>query len=269
VWREGDDCGGRAARSQIRSRILRFLRPVAALAALGPVAALLCGIPAEAAGATGGLAPSGWVAHSAYGLQISVPRSWATGYFANCPLRGPGTLLIGTPMAYDFCADVPAGTDIVTMQPEKSEAVLGSHEKNLVVHGLHVTSYSVGGVLNWDVRFKNIVVTAKGPLALAVLHTLARATPEARAAPGILEGTEYLEAMEQTPVTGLVSLSPRGTRAQTPSTVHAFIGHFSAKLAPGRYRLRGHAGDAPCPPVDATVESGQVRDVPAIDCQGE
>jgi hypothetical protein len=269
VRRVGNGRSRRAARSQIRSRIRQFLRPVAVLVVLGPIAALLSGIPAEAAGATGGLAPRGWVAHSAYGLQISVPRSWATAYFADCPRRGPGTLLIGTPMATDFCAYIPAGTDIVTMQPEKSEAVLGSDEKNLVVHGLLVTSYSVGGVLNWDVRSKDVVLTATGPRALAVLNTLAPATPHARAAPGILEGTEYLEAMEQTPVTGQVSLSFRDAKAQAPSTVHAYDGHFSATLAPGRYRLTGHAGDAPCPPVAATVESGQVRDIPAIDCQGE
>jgi hypothetical protein len=171
-------------------------------------------------------------------------------------------------LAYDYCAYIPSGTAIVTMQPEKSEAVLGSHEKNLVVHGLHVTSYWVGGVLNWDVRSKDVVVTATGSRSLAVLHTLAVATPEARAAPGILEGTEYVEALEQVPVTGIVSLAARDAPAQTLPTVHAYDGKFSAVLAPGRYRLTGHAGDAPCPPVTATVESGQVRDIPAIDCQG-
>jgi hypothetical protein len=154
------------------------------------------------------------------------------------------------------------------MQPEKSEAVAGKEERNLVVHGLHVTSYSVAGTTNWDVRSKDVVITATGPGSPAVLRTLRPVTLQAHAAPGIVEGSEYLEALQQTPVTGVVTVTGLATHGAPAPEVHAYDGHFSAMLAPGRYRVTGHAGDAPCPPVTTAVRSGTVTVIASIDCQG-
>ena len=41
--------------------------------------------------------PQRSTAHSAFGLQLSVPSPWGVAYFQNCPTRAAGTLLIGTP----------------------------------------------------------------------------------------------------------------------------------------------------------------------------
>ncbi len=229
----------------------------------------LTGIQADGGRVTGTSIPHGWVAHSAYGLQMSVPKSWAVAYFRNCPVRDAGTLLIGTPAYYSFCTEIPADANIVTMQPEKSEAVNAGHVRHLVVHGLDVTSYSSGGILNWAVPSKNVVLTATGPGSSAVLHTLALATSHAQAAPGVLNGSEYLEALTQVPVTGPVSVARLDAHGPSLPPAQAFEGHFSVTLPPGRYRLTGLDGNAPCPPVRASVLSGQTTDVPEIDCQGE
>jgi hypothetical protein len=209
-----------------------------------------------------------WVAHSAYGLQLSVPKSWAVKYFENCPGQGPGTLLIGTPSVYDNCAEIPSGTNIVTMQPETSDLEQTSQVKNLVVHGLHVTSSLLGDVVNWDIRAKGVVLTATGSQSSAVLHTLSITTPRAQAAPGILKGTEYLEALRQIPVTGLVSVVRLDAHGPSLPAAQAYDGQFSDSLPPGTYRLAGHDGNAPCPSVTATVPSGRTIDIPPIYCQG-
>jgi len=229
----------------------------------------LTGIQADGGRVTGTSIPHGWVAHSAYGLQLSVPKSWAVAYFRNCPVRDAGTLLIGTPAYYSFCTEIPADANIVTMQPEKSDAVDASHVRHLVVHGLDVTSYSTGGIFNWAVPSKNVVLTATGPGSSAVLHTLTVATSQALAAPGVLKGSEYLVALVRTPVTGLVSVKRLDAHGPSLEAVHAYDGQFSDTLPPGRYLVTGQDGDAPCPPVRASVLSGQTTDVPEIDCQGE
>lgn len=253
-----------------------------AAAVIGGVAWVLaaCGISdlngsltgVQAAGAarvTGTSTPHGWVAHSAYDLQLTVPKSWGVAYFRNCPVRDAGTLLIGTPAYYSLCTEIPADANIVTMQPEKSEVVSASHVKHLVVHGLGVSSYSADGVLNWDIPSKNVVLTATGPRSSAVLHTLTVATSQAQAAPGVLKGSEYLVALMRTPVTGLVSVTRLDGHGPGLEPTHAYDGQFSVTLPPGTYLLTGQDGDAPCPPVRASVQSGLTTDVPEIDCQGE
>jgi hypothetical protein len=256
---------GRGQNAARYSAGLHLVWPVAMLAALLPLAVMLAAEPAE--GTLVKVAPPER-AYSAYGLQLSIPKSWTTEYFSDCPHHGVGTLMIGTP-AIRFCALYSQSSNIVTMQPEKSEAVEGTHEKNLVVHGLRVTSYLVAGTLNWDVRSKNVVISATGPGSRSVLRTLTTATSRAHAAPGILEGSEYLEALEQVSVTGLVSVLRLEGHAPALPAVHVYDGQFSTTLSPGRYRLTGHDGNAPCPHLTATVQSGQVINIPSIDCQGE
>ena len=212
--------------------------------------------------------PQGWVAYSAYGLQLSVSKSWAVAYFRNCPEGGVGTLLIGTPTVLSYCQDYPVGTNIVWMQPEKAEAVPASHEQHFVIHGLRITSYSVGGSINWGVRSKNIVLTAEGPGSSTVLRTLTLATSLAQAAPGMLNGDEYLEAVRQTPVTGPVSVVRLGAHGPSLPAAQAFDGHFSDTLPPGTYQLTGHDGNAACPSITTIVQSGRRTAGPLIDCQG-
>jgi hypothetical protein len=223
-------------------------------------------IPAGAAIAKASPTTQGWVAHSAYGLQLSVPRSWRVLYFLDCP--GSGTLVIGTPSETpDQCAVPGADANIVTMQPGNLEGLPG-HEKRLVLHGLSVTSSSIHGVVTWDVPSKSVVIIARGPKTWAVLHTLVLATSQAQAALGVLKGSEYLEALMKAPVTGLVSVTRLDTHGPGLPAAHAFFGQFSDTLPPGIYRLTGHDGNAPCPSITATVQSGRTTNIPAIDCQG-
>jgi hypothetical protein len=210
-----------------------------------------------------------WVPHSAYGLQISVPKLWKVAYFQNCPEGAPGTLLIGTPLILDNCANYPYNSNIVSMQPEKSEVwTKNSSDHSFVIHGLHVKSHTTGGEVEWAITSKSTVVTAYGPHSLAVLKTLTRATSMAQPAPGMIKGSEYLETLTKTPVTGIISAIERDSHGPEIPT-HAYDGEYTELLPPATYRLTGHAGDAPCSPLTIKVQSGQTTDVPEIDCQGD
>lgn len=217
--------------------------------------------------------PQGWVDHSAYGLQLSVPKSWAVAYFQNCPLGKSGSLLIGTPAYERFCAAIPADANIISMQPQESGAVLSGRVSHLVVHGLGVISYSTGAApfskAAWVIASRHVVLTATGPESPAVLRTLTVAASGAIPAPGMLRGSVYLIALMRTPVTGPVSVTRLGSHGSGSTTVQAYDAQFWDTFPPGNYLLRGHAGDAPCPPVRVTVRSGETTDAPEIDCQGE
>jgi hypothetical protein len=189
---------------------------------------------ATTATAAAGPIPRGWTAESAYGVQLSVPPSWKTAYFQNCPYRGAGgTLLIGTPSAITFCAQYPESTNIVTMQPTGLTAIRGAPKHELMVHGLRVTSSSKDGSIIWAVRSGAVVLTATGPRSLAILRTLSVATSRARAAPGILKGSLYLIALNKVPVTSLVSVTRLDTYGSPLPAIHSYDGQFSATLPPG------------------------------------
>jgi hypothetical protein len=209
-----------------------------------------------------------WMAHSAYGLQVSVPKSWKVGYFQNCPESAPGTLLIGMPLLLMNCANYLANKNtVVDMQPAKSDGQFNiKGNKRFVLHGLHIESLA-GGRLSWYVPSDNTIVTASGPQAGAVLKTLTKATSKAQAAPGMIKGTENVQGPTTAPVTGLVAaieFDAHGPEMQ----IHAYDGEYSDLLPPGKYNLTGHDGDAPCPIVTVTVRSGRTTYTPPIVCQG-
>src|ERR1700722_17591517 len=64
-----------------------------------------------------GLAPAGWVAHSVYGLQVSVPRTWSVQTFGVCPDgQRPGTLFLGEPRSLGvLCPGYGLNTPIVSI----------------------------------------------------------------------------------------------------------------------------------------------------------
>jgi hypothetical protein len=209
------------------------------------------------------------VAESAYGVQLSVPPSWKTAYFQNCPYSGSGTLLIGTPSGYDNCAEISERANVVTMQPTGGTAIRGARPMELVVHGIRVTSTSKDGSYIWALRDRDVVLTTTGPRSLAVLRTLSLATSRAHAAPGMLKGTLYLIALRTVPVTNLVSVTRLDAHGPPLPALRALDGQFSTTLPPGRYRLNGHDGNAPCPPLFVRVRSGVSTTAPPIDCQGD
>jgi hypothetical protein len=217
--------------------------------------------------------PQRLIPHSAYGLQLSVPKPWGVAYFQNCPTRAVGTLLIGAPAYLSNCAFIPAEANIISMQTRQSGMDFPGRSKRLVVHGIGVISYPAAaassGATTWVVPSKHVVLTATGTGSSAVLRTLAVASSRAVPAPGMLRGSVYLIAQIRTPVTGPVSISRLGSHGTGSTTIQAYDAQFWDTFRPGNYLLTGHAGDAPCPPVSVTIQSGKTTDAPEIECQGE
>jgi hypothetical protein len=155
------------------------------------------------------------------------------------------------------------------MQPEKSEAWLkNKSDRHFVIRGLHVTSRTDGFLTSWAIPSKSVVIDASGNHASAVLHTLARATSSAEPALGMIRGTEKLQAATTVPVTGLIAVVRLNTHGPALPMARSFGGLFNEQLPPGKYKLTGHDGDAPCPPVSVSVVPGFTSDVPPIVCQG-
>jgi hypothetical protein len=97
---------------------------------------------------------------------------------------------------------------------------------------------------------------------ITILRTLSVATSRAHAAPGILKGSLYLTALNKVPVTNLVSVTRLDTHGPRLPAMHSYNGQFSATLPPGRYRLNGHDGNAPCPQLAVRVRSGLTTQCP-------
>jgi hypothetical protein len=228
--------------------------------------------PTAASSGAAAASSRGWVAHSAFGLQLSVPKSWGIAYFQNCPLPRSGTLLIGTPTYEDFCTNIPAGANMISMLPQGSGSTFSGRVRHLVVNGLHVLSYSSeeesSSRTHWVVPSRHTVLMAAGAQSSAVLRTLTVTGSRALPAPGMLRGSVYLIALMRTPVTGPVSVTRLVAHGSGSKTVQAYDGQFWNTYPPGSYRLIGHAGNAPCPPVRVTIRSGETTDAPEINCQG-
>jgi hypothetical protein len=181
-------------------------------------------------------------------------------------------LLIGTPAYLSNCALIPAEATIISMQPREAGRVFPGRSKRFVVHGLGVISYPAAagssGTTTWVVQSKSVVLTASGPGSSAVLHTLKVATSRAVPAPGMLRGSVYLIAQIRTPFTGPVSISRLNSHGTALTTIQAYDAQFWDTFRPGNYLLTGHTGNAACPPVRVTIQSGRTTDAPAIECQG-
>jgi hypothetical protein len=182
----------------------------------------------------------------------------------------PGTLFIGTPPVPSLCVLIPSSANLVYLTPgtvQHSPVSSSPLPSRIRVHG--VTAAVLAPWRIWSIPSSGAVISAFGPAAASVLRTLAPATPEARPAPGLLDGTETLVALTSAPVTGHVTVTPPGPRSGETTWVMAWDGRFTAELAPGKYRLTGHAGGAPCTPVSAAVVSGRVRRAPPLRCLGQ
>jgi hypothetical protein len=215
--------------------------------------------------------PSGWTAHSAYGLQIAAPRTWSVQVFGQCPDGAkPGTLFIGTSRFDAFCPFSGAGTSQVAMYSTDSQPFsTGQRSGSLTtmrVNGLSVTSSRIGARLFWSIPSMHVTITGSGPKALSIMRSLAPATPSASPAVGQVNGTEYLEALVRASVSGPVTVSPPSGPAFTVAAVN---GQFYFTVRPGRYRLTGHDGNTSCAPVSVTVSSGEQIVAPPIQCQGD
>lgn len=216
--------------------------------------------------------PSGWVAHSAYGLQIAAPKAWSVQVFGQCPDGSkPGTLFIGTSQFVDNCPSYRSDTNQVDMFRSSTSAPSsggsGGVTHEIRVHGLSVKSTRTYAGMVWVIPSKQVTLSGLGPKALSIMRTLAPATREAIPATGQVTGTEHAEAIIQVPVTGQVTVKMSASGKTT--TVDVIDGQFWFLGRPGQYVLVGHAGDAPCPPVTVVLRSGENTNAPPIQCQGE
>ena len=215
--------------------------------------------------------PSGWVAHSAYGLQLAAPRTWSVQVFGQCPDGSrPGTLFIGTPPYAVFCPEYGSTTTQVTMyrsedRPPPTGRLQGSAHI-LRVHGLSVTSSRTDAGLLWTIPSMHVTITGSGPNALPIMQSLAPATRRASPAIGKVTGSEYLEALVRHRSPGPVRVRPP---SGTPFEVEAVDGQFSFTGPPGTYVLTGHDGNVSCPPVSVTVHSGESATALPIQCNGD
>ena len=117
--------------------------------------------------------PSGWVAHSAYGLQLAAPRTWSVEVFGQCPDGSrPGTLFIGTPPYAVFCPEYGSDTTQVTMyrsedRPPPTGWLHGSAHI-MRVHGLSVTSSRTDSGLLWTIPSMHVTITGSGRTRLSI-----------------------------------------------------------------------------------------------------
>jgi hypothetical protein len=236
-------------------------------------------------------APRGWVAYSAYGLQVSIPKSWAVQPFGQCP-RG-NTLFIETAQFVANCPEFGSGGTVVSMAA-KPDPYTASHDgstaqdnaaasavysadvaatqngRYLIVNGLRVLQARTGSDLLWVIPFKSVVLTGSGPAAEKMMRTLATATTSATPAPGTIYGTAYLSALVRAPITGRVTyvrIHPID-KGLVAHSVGVLNGNYSASLTPGTYRFTTADGNAQCPSVSVKVESGRMITAPPIVCQG-
>lgn len=263
--------------AELRQRHERRLIPrvdIKALVAIGAAAALIVvfftvqplrhGARSNTQAATSSV-PSGWIAHSAYGIQIAAPRTWSVQVFGECPDgRKPGTLFIGPPPFVAHCPEFGSESTQVHMSKTGGPPVAGP-AKEIEVHGLSVMSSRNETGLTWVIPSRQVIITGSGPKAHSIMETLAPATRTASPAIGKVIGTESLEALVRMQVNGPVTV-----RSPSGSTFHveAIAGVFYFNAQPGRYLLTGHDGNVTCPPVSVAAISGETVTAPPIQCQG-
>jgi hypothetical protein len=118
--------------------------------------------------------PKGWRSYAYGGVMISVPKSWAVKHNTNCPnTSAPGALLLGYPKVLDFCADYQYSSSFVAIH--SSMGAIPPSGGPVTVNGLEV-DVGVGSPtrLEWSVPSLGLEVSASGPQAGRILHTLRR-----------------------------------------------------------------------------------------------
>jgi hypothetical protein len=216
------------------------------------------------------LAPIGWTTFSAYGIQLSVPRSWAVSYFPACPVSasGPGLLTIA-PSHAGYGCPAPLHHPVAEVTLDTQNGHLGDIAQHaLTINGIRVIAVALGDRTStqWVIPSAGATVLGTGRGARSVLNTLNRATAHAVVVPGMGIGTETLSALTSVPVVGPVRVESLRTGKTT--IVKALNGQLHFTGPPGRYTLTGSAGDAACAPVSVSLTSGKYSTVPPIICQG-
>jgi hypothetical protein len=258
-----------------RSRLrIGVKAPVAVAAVVLLVVVLFTATPLRHRGeSTSKLSSShpGWAAHSAYGIQISVPESWKVSYFPVCPNgAGLGQLSIGASETPGACAAEGQNSIVVIKVPAGSPALSRSSLrdfKRITVNGLNVLASSSDFTTQWYVDSERISIYANGPDTARMLATLSRSTLKAIPAPGIGNGSAHLVALSQIPISGPVQVRSVATGKRV--TVRSNTGNFTFEGAPGRYVVTTSDGNAPCAPINVSLISGTYSTWPPLVCRGE
>ena len=140
--------------------------------------------------------------------------------------------------------------------------------RTFVLHRLYVAQFrDESGSPEWYLPSANVLLGSFGPQGPAVMKTLAPAGRNARAAPGLVKGHEYLDSVTAAPVTG-----PDVTLTKVHSNESRNVGiidsYWSAELPPGVYVAKGKDGEASCLSARFSVASGLRTPGPALPCQG-
>jgi len=214
-------------------------------------------------------ARSGVASYSAYGLQVSIPRTWTVRAFPPCPVAAsPGALDIGqTDLSYFCPRSLGPGSIVELYALTVPLAWTGKPPTRSSVNGIPVLRLASNDSTLWYVPSAHAELVGQGAGSKGVLGTLRRATEGATPAPGVGNGSEYLVALGRVPVSGAVKVE--SLTSGTTSVVQVVKGQFSFSGAPGQYRVTGSDGTAPCSPVRVTLISGRYSTVPPILCQGE
>jgi hypothetical protein len=222
-----------------------------------------------------GTAPVGWVAYSAYGLQVSVPRDWSVRYLRTCPATSkPGSLSVGEAnVSSNQSCWYPYPAQLVFVRPSPAISVSGVHPRHIVVNGVHVEIVQKNDSATvWYVPSEKVMLRAGGTNSGTLLHTLTTATGGAAPLPGLVEGSAgtagLATAQPSTGQTVRYSMVSNEHQAKSKTTL-TNDGKYAVALSPGTYHFTASAGDAPCPKVTVKVVSGLTTTAPAIVCQGE
>jgi hypothetical protein len=136
------------------------------------------------------LTPSGWSPVSYLDAQLSVPSSWLveTGSASSCSARAPGLVFEGIPasklavtqagctMPPDTVAIFPLSAGLSQSQPTGSHVMLNGFPAERVTSAAGTLAYLIPGF--------GVEVTASGPMAERVVHTLTRSPLSVVLAPG-------------------------------------------------------------------------------------
>jgi hypothetical protein len=218
-----------------------------------------------------GTVPHGWVAHSAFGLQIAAPTTWRVEVFGQCPDgRKPGSLFIGTTRFIVNCPEYGADATSVTLFDTTAPGASvdsTTAARTIEVHGLTVRSSTLDGRTQWVIPARHVAVTGSGPHALAVMGTLAPASRQAVPATGTVSGTVTLKTLSATPANG--QASARNTSTGTTVRVLILDGQYSFSGPPARYVVTVHDGNAPCDSTSVVLRSGEIVTATPLTCQGD
>ena len=218
-----------------------------------------------------GTTPAGWVAYSAYGLQVAVPRPWFVLPIITCPANSkPGSLTFGEADLRIKCF-YPQGSWLLFVRPRPPINVSGVLPRTIVVNGVHVEVIQKNdSATTWYVPSKRVLLRGTGTNYESVLHTLRIATSGAVPLPGQLQGSVQTPSGDGLrPITSQIlrySMVTHGHQGK-PRTIQTDDGEYTAFLSPGVYHFTASGGDAVCPAATVKVVSGLTTTAPTIVCQ--